>query len=214
MFCRTMVSSLFATAMLGSIALLLTGPSVSGSMTTPEQPYEVAWSRQIGTSSSDDSHSVAVDGDHNVYIAGWTGGSLGGPSVGNHDAFVTKFDSSGNLLWCNQIGTPDYDYGSAVAVDGDGNAYISGRTTGSLGGPNAGDYDAFLEKYDSSGNLSWSSQIGTAKYDAAYGVAVDRTGNAYVSVTTGGSLTEPNAGSFDVYLVKYDSSGHLGRAKK
>ena len=50
---------------------------------------------------------------------------------------------------------------TAVAIDAAGNAYISGLTNGSLEGPNAGTYDAFLTKFDSSGNELWGRQIGS-----------------------------------------------------
>jgi hypothetical protein len=50
-------------------------------------------------------------------------------------------------LWTRQFGTPADDLGLSVAVDGAGHAYIAGYTLGSLGGPSAGSYDAFLAKY-------------------------------------------------------------------
>jgi hypothetical protein len=83
----------------------------------------------------------------NAYISGWTYGSLGGPNAGIVDAFLAKYDSSGALLWTRQVGTTSFDSGQSVAVDGLGNAYISGETWGSLGGPNAGSSDAFLVKF-------------------------------------------------------------------
>jgi hypothetical protein len=90
---------------------------------------------------------VTVDAFGNAYISGNTYGSLGGPNAGNDDAFLAKYDSSGNMLWSQQIGTSDSDQSYSVAVDISGNAYISGRTYGSLGGANAGNSDAFLIKY-------------------------------------------------------------------
>jgi len=120
------------------------------SSTRAELPYEAVWSRQIGTPANDDAHSVALDASGNAYISGSTRGSLGGPKAGSDDAFLVKYDSSGSLLWSQQIGSWDGDAGRSVAVDAFGNAYISGYTTGSLGGPNAGGSDAFLAKYDSS----------------------------------------------------------------
>jgi len=167
------------------------------------------WSQQIGTSSSDLAYSVAVDASGNAYIGGDTWGSLGGPNAGGNDAFLVKYDGSGSLVWLEQIATSSYDYARSVAVDASGNAYISGNTWGSLGGPNAGGNDAFLVKYDGSGSLLWSRQIGTSSYDRAYSVAVDAIGNAYISGDTQGSLAGPNAGGYDAFLAKYDSSGSL-----
>ena len=103
-----------------------------------EEPYNVAWSRQIGTASDDRSLSVAADSVGNSYISGCTRGSLGGSNEGDYDAFLSKYDSAGNKLWSRQVGTARWDQSNSVAVDASGNAYISGRTWGSLGGPNEG----------------------------------------------------------------------------
>ncbi len=166
------------------------------------------WTRQLGTSQADFSYSVAVDGAGNPFISGWTRGSLGGPNAGNDDAFLTKYDSDGNLLWTEQLGTPNYDYSCSVAVDGAGNAFISGYTSGSLGGTNAGSTDAFVTKYDSDGNLLWTQQLGTSGSDYSYSVGVDGAGNAFISGYTSGSLGGPKPGREDVFLSKYDAEGN------
>lgn len=161
------------------------------------------WSRQIGTIADDVSYSVIVDGSGNAFISGYTSGSLGGASAGNFDAFLTKYDSAGTLLWSRQLGTSSDDWSFSVDVDGSGNAYIGGRTRGSLGGPSAGDNDAYLAKYDSAGSLLWSRQIGTSSSDGGVSAAVDGFGNAYLTGWTGGSLGGPSAGDFDAFLVKF-----------
>ena len=167
------------------------------------------WTRQLGTSANDYSFSVAVDGAGNAFMSGYTEGSLGGTSAGGSDAFLAKYDSSGNLLWTRQLGTSAYDYSNSVAVDGAGNAFISGHTYGSLGGTNAGGDDAFLAKYDAAGNLVWTRQLGTSGWDESYSVAVDGAGNAFISGWTWGSLGGNRAGSIDAFLAKYDMAGNL-----
>jgi len=179
------------------------------SSTRAELPYEAVWSRQIGTASADYCDSVAVDAFGNAYITGYTRGSLGGPNAGNTDAFLLKYDDSGSLLWSQQIGTWNNDYGYSVAVDASGNAYITGNTEGSLPEPTAGRHDAFLAKYDGSGSLLWSQRLGTSGNDYGYSVAVDAFGNAYITGGTEGSLGGPNAGEYDAFLAKYDGSGSL-----
>ncbi len=104
-----------------------------------------------------------------------------------------------------------YDSTRSVAVDASGNAYITGLTTGDLGGTNAGDYDAFLVKYDSSGNHLWSQQIGTASEDWSHSVAVDSSGNAYISGNTEGDLGGTNAGGEDAFLVKFAGTAVVSR---
>jgi len=167
------------------------------------------WTEQLGTSNYDNSYSVAVNGSGNAFISGWTQGSLGGPNAGGYDAYLAKYDPAGTLLWTEQLGTSANDLSYSVAVDGSGNAFISGYTQGSLGGHNAGCGDAYLAKYDPTGNLLWAEQLGTSKWDASYSVAVDGSGNAFISGYTSGSLGGPNAGSSDAYLAKYDTAGTL-----
>ncbi len=183
--------------------LLATVPEVAA-----EEPYQIAWLAQIGTSDYDYCKSVAVDASGNAYISGYTSGSLGGTNAGGDDAFLTKFDASGNELWSQQIGTMVGDRSYSVAVDASGNAFISGYTQGNLGGTNAGGLDAFLTKFDASGKKLWSEQIGTSSYDPSYSVAVDASGNAYISGWTLGSLYGTSAGSYDAFLAKFDASGH------
>ena len=65
----------------------------------------IEWIRQLGTSSTDESNGVSADGLGNVYISGYTNGSLGGPNAGNEDAFVSKYDAAGTLQWTRQLGT-------------------------------------------------------------------------------------------------------------
>jgi hypothetical protein len=167
------------------------------------------WCRQLGSSGDDYSFGASADGLGNVYMSGYTSGSLDGPNAGPHDAFVTKYDAAGNLLWTRQLGTSVNDYSLGVSADGLGNVYFSGQTSGSLGGPNAGSEDAFLTKYDASGNLVWSRQLGTSAHDTSYDVSADGVGNAYISGYTNGSLDGPNAGGVDAFVSKYDSSGNL-----
>ena len=147
---------------------------------------------RLRTEDDDFAQSVTVDSSGNIYISGGTYGSLDGTNAGSVDAFLTKFDTSGNELWTEQLGTAYTDGSNAVATDSAGNVYISGITAGDLGGTNAGANDAFLTKYDASGNLQWSRQIGTISDDRSYSVAVDSSGNIFISGFTRGDLNGGN----------------------
>ena len=166
------------------------------------------WRKVIGTSSQDRSYSVAVDASDNAYISGRTGGKLGGYQFGRNDAFVSKFDSDGTEVWTTQIGTSDYDYSYSVALDASGNVYISGRTDGDLDGTSAGSSDGFLSKFDTDGDEVWTRQIGTSERDYSNSVALDASGNVFISGYTQGDLGGPNAGSVDAFLSKFDSDGN------
>ena len=188
------------------VAVILIAAVTTGALA--EEPYEVEWKRQIGTSVFDRSDSVALDAFGNAYITGYTRGDLGGSNAGGDDAFLSKFDSAGNELWTSQIGSTEQDLSYSVAVDASGNVYISGNTTGDLGGPNAGFYDAFLSKFDSSGNEAWTTQIGTKQWDRSSSVAVDASGDIYISGRTTGDLGGSRIGWQDAFLSKFDPEGH------
>jgi hypothetical protein len=134
-----------------------------------------------------------VDDSGNVYIAGL---------IQEGDAFISKYQDTGDLLWTRQLGTPQYDQAYEVSTDGLGNVYIAGRTDGSLGGPNAGGRDAFVSKYNNAGDLLWTKQFGTEEWDFNLGISADEIGNVFVSGYTNGSLGGPNAGGTDGFVVK------------
>jgi hypothetical protein len=198
---------------------------------------QVQWITQLGavtavpggdTSTWDYCSGVAVDGSGNVYCAGATfGGSLGEASGGIVDAFVMKLNSSGQVQWITQLGavtavpggdTSQDDRCYGVAVDSSGNVYCGGNTSGSLGEANGGNYDAFVMKLNSSGQVQWITQLGavtavpggdTSQFDLCMGVAVDGGGNVYCAGFTDGSLGEANGGggNSDAFMMKLNSSG-------
>ena len=98
----------------------------------------IDWTRQLGSSSQDSARGVSADGLGNVYISGYTYGSLDGPSAGDRDAFLSKYDASGVFQWTRQLGTSVEDTSFGVSADGLGGVYISGQTYGSLDGTSAG----------------------------------------------------------------------------
>ena len=168
------------------------------------------WTRQLGTSSTDESYSAVVDGSNNIIIAGRTDGGLdGNTNVGGYDAFVAKYDSSGNKLWTQQFGTTVDDDAESVAVDALGNIYISGHTLGGLdGNANYGGEDAYLTKYDDSGTQLWTRQIGSTGDERSYFVTVDALGDIFITGFTTGDLDgNTSNGGYDVFLTKYDPSG-------
>jgi hypothetical protein len=165
----------------------------------------------LGTTGNDFANAVAVDSAGNAYITGFTDGTLDGQTnAGGIDAFLAKYDSSGNKLWVKLLGTSGNDGAFGVAVDASGNAYITGYVGGSLDGQTyAGLGDAFIAKYDSSGNKQWVKLLGTSGSDGAGGVAVDASGNVYIAGNTNGNLDgQTNAGDYDAFIAKYNSFRH------
>ena len=167
-----------------------------------------------GTTAEDRATGVAVDASGSVYLAGYTGGGMinGGGNHGGADAFLAKYDASGNQSWIVEPGTTATDHATSVTVDASGNVYLAGYTSGGMinGGGNHGGVDAFLAKYDSSGNQLWIVEPGTTATDSASAVAVDASGNVYLAGYTGGSIVNGggNHGGADAFLAKYDAAGN------
>ena len=114
------------------------------------------------------------------------------------------------MQWTKLIGATNSEAGWDVAIDSSGNAYVTGNTHGTLDGTSAGYSDIFLVKYNSSGVKQWTRQLGTGYHDYGYGVAVDPSGNAFVTGATVRGLAEGTSlvNSTPVtFLVKYNSSG-------
>ena len=163
--------------------------------------------KQFGTASNDYADGIATNGN-NVYAVGSTYGALSGNSAGNLDSFIANYDLKSDLITFKQFGTADYDEATGVAIDSANNVYVSGYTQGALSGLSAGGYDAFIAKYDSMGNLTFK-QFGTSGYDSANGIAIDSANNVYVTGKTEGILNGKNAGGSDAFIAKYDSTGNL-----
>ncbi|MSO18982.1 MAG: hypothetical protein EXQ56_00720 [Acidobacteria bacterium] len=157
------------------------------------------WTRQFGTTMADYSTAVALDGAGWIYIAGTTQGTLPGQTAaGGGDAFVSKFDANGDLLWTRQFGSPGMDQPVCVAANSTF-VHVCGSVRGTLPGqPQAflGVDDAFVRQYAANGDAGWTKQTGTAGGDIAAAVAVDGT-DVYV------------VGNENIGLVrKYDSGGN------
>jgi len=167
------------------------------------------WIRQFGTSQWDEARGVSADGLGNVYVTGYTQGSLAGPNAGWDDVFVAKYDTDGDLLWSRQLGTSATDLALGVSADSSGNLYVVGCTASSLAGPHEGRDDAFIVKYDGHGNLLWTRQFGTTQWDFARGVSSDGMGNVFVGGGMWESLGGANAGYSDAFVAQYDSDGNL-----
>jgi hypothetical protein len=176
------------------------------------------------------SNSIAVDASGNCYVTGYffsgsiTFGSTTLTSNGFTDIYVVKYDGSGNVLWAKSAGGDYYDYGRGIAVDASGNSYVKGYfesssiTFGSTTLMNNG-VNIFIVKYDGSGNVVWAKSAGGSDYYYSSCIAVDASGNCYVTGSfnsdsiTFGSTTLTSNGVTDIYVVKYDDSGNVVWAK-
>ncbi|CAE7940871.1 flaEY, partial [Symbiodinium necroappetens] len=93
-------------------------------------------------------------------------------------------------------------------VDGSDNIFVAGYTNGDLGNVNAGEWDLFLIKFDSTGTWKWTSQHGSSNNDVARTLQIDGSGNIYVAGFANGPLDgQAWAGLSDIFLMKFDNQG-------
>ena len=166
------------------------------------------WTRQFGTASLDQGNGVSA-GHSGVYVTGYTYGVFSGQTnAGNLDVFVRKYDVSGNEVWTRQFGSPAHDYNFGVFANRSG-VYLAGYTAGALSGQtNAGNYDAYVRKYNSDGNEVWTRQFGTANADYGVGVSVDSSKVYVMGHTAGAFPGQTNAGNYDVFVRGYNAGGN------
>ena len=193
----------------------------------------LSYSTYLGGSSEDVGLGIAVDSSGNAYVTGYTA-STDFPTVnslqatfggGYHDAFVAKLNAAGSTLsYSTYLGGSSDDYGIGIAVDSSGNAYITGLTSSTdfptvnslqatFGG---GYYDAFVAKLNAAGStLSYSTYLGGSSDENAHGIAVDSSGNAYVTgLTSSTDFPTANAvqasnggGNYDAFVAKLNAAG-------
>jgi hypothetical protein len=186
----------------------------------------------------DQGSRIAVDSAGNAYITGYTGSTdfpTADPLQPNYggaytDAFVTKINSAGSaLVYSTYLGGSNVDEGAGIAVDSAGNAYVTGYTFSTdfptanpLQPANGGSLDAFVAKINPSGSaFAYSTYLGGSDYDYGVGIAVDSSGNAFVTgltystnfpVTPGAFQTQCNHGSGcanvgDAFVTKLNPTG-------
>ncbi len=192
----------------------------------------------IGGAGDDRGYGIAVDGTGSAYVTGWTTSGVGfpvlvGPDLsfngGAYEAFVAKVRADGTgLVYAGFIGGADGDGGTGIAVDGAGNAYVTGNTGSTEAsfpvtvGPDLtfnGYLDAFVAKVRVDGTgLVYAGYIGGADGEIGTGIAVDGAGNAYVTgytnstdfpVLGGPDLTYHGNGDAFVAKVKADGTGFV-----
>jgi hypothetical protein len=190
---------------------------------------QALWATNIGGSSDDYGYGIATDSSGNVYITGYYGQSISNPltinsfdsvvggaitvapygtlsNSGNNEAFIVKYNTSGQALWATNIGGSSDDVGYSVATDSSGNVYITGYYNSAsltinsfdsvVGGvittnvygtlSNIGSNDVFIVKYDTNGQALWATNIANISDDYGYGIATDSSGNVYI---TGSSIS-------------------------
>ncbi|MDH5559403.1 MAG: Ig-like domain-containing protein [Deltaproteobacteria bacterium] len=188
----------------------------------------VQWSEKIASAGDEEAFDMTLRQGTNIsaYITGYTTGDLGMGNSGLKDIFLAKFNDSGLQSWVRTLGSAQDDVGLGVAVDSSGDVYVAGYTDGALDGNSSnGGRDIFLTKYDKNGFKQWTTQYGTAQDEEALSVAVDATGDVYLTGYSKGTLTggadiqyslmnthtdtNPSPGTKDIIISKISPAGVL-----
>jgi len=168
---------------------------------------DTAWIRTYtGTGNSADyAFAIAVDDSNNVYVTGFYQTISGGP--GARDYLTVKYYPNGDTAWGKSYdgaGAEDIPY--AVAVDGSGNVYVNGWSTGS-----GTSHDYATIKYDSNGDSVWVRRYNGSgnSDDDTHNIALDDSGNVYVT-----GFSEGIGSSRDIVTIKYYSNGDTAWIKR
>ncbi|MPZ51233.1 MAG: hypothetical protein GEU79_00610 [Acidimicrobiia bacterium] len=205
----------------------------------------LSYATYLGGSFNQAPTAIAVDGSGNAYVTGYTQSTdfpttpgafdRSGSYRNELDAFVSKVNPTGTgLVYSTFLGGSDFEWGNDLAVDAEGNAYVTGRTqssnfpvTGnafqdSLSIPGdcprcgIGQEDAFVTKLNPSGSdLVYSTYLGGTGFDDGMGIEVDESGRSFVAGQTGSSNFPTRSGSYDrthngvwdVFVTKFNASG-------
>ena len=187
------------------------------------------YSTFLGGGGVDQGQAITVDGSGNAYVTGSTDSgdfpvhlARQGNNGGSTDAFVTKLNAAGSaVVYSTYLGGSGADFGQGIAVDGAGNAYVTGYTNSTafptanpMQASRSGGFDAFVTKFDAAGStLVYSTYLGGTGDDFGQGIAVDGFGSAYVTGYTL-SVNFPTTAPFqsgssgaDAFVTKLNAAG-------
>ncbi len=198
---------------------------------------DIIWAKNAGVNGEDVGNDIICDLLNNVYLTGQfrSDSIIFGSTIlnnnGSDDIFLVKYNSDGNVLWAKRSGNTDSDIGKSVTADTSGNVYLTGyfesnnisfgainlTINGTYGYPNT---DVFIAKYNKNGDALWAKNAGNSGTDKGIDITTNLSGNnIYVtgifnsSSVSFGSTTLNNNGDYDMFIVRYDSTGNAGLSK-
>ena len=179
------------------------------------------WHTFLGGTAFDFAEDIALDSTGNIYVTGTSQATWGTPLLpfaGFYDVFVAKLRPDGVLLWNTFLGGGSDDGGYGVALDANGNVYITGKSYGwgtPLNPHAGGGSDVFIAKLNSSGALQWHTFLGAeAEQDDGFAIDVTPAGDIFIAGESDGAWGAPitphdGCCHSDVFVAKLNSAGAL-----
>lgn len=182
------------------------------------------WAQRGGGADMDEANGVAVDAAGNSMMVGRyrTSATFGATTLGGNggdDGFVVRYNTSGTFQWAASVVGTGSDEMRGVAIDGSGNALVTGWLTGAVNfgttvNASVGARDGFVAKYSNAGTLLWRRVFGGSNDDWATAITLDAAGNSYVNgyFTTrmdiaSITLSAQGGAGVDAFVAKFNPDG-------
>jgi hypothetical protein len=215
-----------STATFGSISLSSSGGTDVFVAKYSVTNGEVIWAKKYGAANDQVGTSLDITSSGNVYLSGSffeeiVFGATILASAGGLDGFITKLNSSGDVVWAKQISGTGWENILSIVSDNNENCYLAGYFSSTISvGPSQLEYfgneDILVAKYSSSGNLLWAKSAGSANdVDNATSITLDKNGNSYLTgffsrnAKFGDQTLASNNNSRDIFAAKYGAEGNL-----
>lgn len=216
----------------GYIVVGYTSSSANGDVSAPSKGLQdgwviklnatggIVWEKNIGGAGNDTLASVQQTADGGYIIGGYTessvSGDVTGTNNGTRDSWVVKLNAAGTIVWQKNYGGSDWDDINSIEQTADGGYIFIGSTlssaSGDVTGIKKGNYDIWVVKLNSSGNITWQKNLGGTQSDLGYIAKQTADGGYYIGGYTLSSasndVTGVNNGAQDAWLLKLDSSGN------
>ncbi|MGV3613107.1 MAG: SBBP repeat-containing protein [Fluviicola sp.] len=208
------------------------GPDIDAFVLKLDPNGDFLWAKAMGGTNVESVTSISVDVSGNVYMLGFFFGTSDlhpGTGVDNHtsagsgDVFISKLDSNGDFVWAKRIGGTGLDRGFSITTDQNGNVYATGSFSETADfDPGAGIfnltylgfYDFFVLRLDAAGNFLWAKSIGGTGWDAGNDIAVDGSGNVYMTGFFRETVDfDPGAGVFNLTSPGDVGDGYILKLK-
>lgn len=197
--------------------------TIDGFVAKHDKDGALQWVKVVGGAGSQDIADIARDAAGNLYLIGsFTGATtVGGTtlSASGQDVMVVKLDANGDPVWFKKFGGSGSDSANSITVDAAGNVFIAGQfnnniTLGLDTFVPTGDFDIFVAKLDTQGDVVWAKKAGGTLLDSPGGIALDPAGNVILqgnytgSITLGGATLDSGTQT-SLFVAKYDPMGSL-----